>query len=890
MTDQLDRVSTALADRYRIERELGAGGMATVYLAEDLKHHRKVALKVLRPELAAILGSERFLKEIEVTANLQHPNILPLYDSGNADSFLYYVMPFVEGESLRDKLNREQQLSVEETVKLAESVAAALEYAHQHDVIHRDIKPENILLQSGQALVADFGIALAVRAAGGTRLTETGLSLGTPHYMSPEQATGDRELDARSDVYSLGVMVYEMLVGEPPHLGNSAQAIIAKILSETPAPIGRTREMVPGNVDAAVHKALAKSPADRFTSAAQFAAALMNPAFTLPTPQATTVGDAPPGWQWNRLSTALTALVAGLLLIIIWALVRPEPPQPVTRFGVALAEDEVLVRSEPAAFGTSIALAPDGSRFVYVGPAGDSGFQLWVKEQDHLSARPIAGTIGGRQPFFAPDGQRIGFIVRDTRELKAVSLTGEPPVTLATSDLFRLGGAWAPDGYVYFVLRPEGGLARVPATGGGVPEPVTTLDTARGERRHAWPDILPNGKGVLVTVEHENGFSEQDEIAVVDLALREHRVLVRGLLGRYAQSGHLVYVRFDGALMAVPFDQEKLELTGAPVSVAGNIQVSRGPDLALSREGTLLYMSGLRLQDPEEMVWVARDGTAQEIDPGWTADFSALALSPDGTQLVVSVRTGEQQLQLWVKDLNRGPLHKLTFEGTVNRDPAWMPDGRSIMFVSNRGEDFNVYVKPADGGQVARLVLDLERPINQAFPSPNGEWMVYTVGEVPDWDIFAIRPGVDSVPIALAAEAGVDEYDPALSPDGRWLAYTSDESGRSEVFVRRFPNGATKWQVSTNGGRQPRWAHSGRELFYRTATGPFEMVAVEVLLGATFVRGTQRSLFSSGPLDPNRWHIAPDDQRFLFVRLRDAGGQLVLVENFFEELTAKVGK
>ena len=294
------RLTTALADRYAIEREIGAGGMATVYLAEDLKHHRKVAVKVLRPELAAVLGAERFLKEIEVTANLQHPNILPLYDSGEADAFLYYVMPYIEGESLRDKLNREKQLAVEETVEIAKSVAGALSYAHERGVIHRDIKPENILLQAGQALVADFGIALAVSQAGGTRLTETGLSLGTPHYMSPEQAMGDRELDARSDVYSLGATVYEMLVGDPPHMGSTVQAIIAKVLSETPSPITRARELVPPNVDAAVRQSLAKTPADRFHSAAEFAEALTNPAFTLQTAATQAAERAAPAEPWKR--------------------------------------------------------------------------------------------------------------------------------------------------------------------------------------------------------------------------------------------------------------------------------------------------------------------------------------------------------------------------------------------------------------------------------------------------------------------------------------------------------------------------------------------------------------------------------------------------------------
>jgi eukaryotic-like serine/threonine-protein kinase len=267
-------LAAALRDRYRIERELGTGGMATVYLAEDLKHHRQVAVKVLRPELTAVLGPARFLKEIETTAKLQHPHILPLFDSGEADTFLYYVMPYVEGESLRGRLQREKQLSVPESLRIAREVLSALDYAHRHGIIHRDIKPENVLLHDGQALLADFGIALAVQAAGGSRMTETGLSLGTPGYMSPEQATGDRVLDARSDVYSVACLLYEMLAGEPPHTGPTVQSVIAAVVTKEPEAIGARRSTVPPHVGAAVHRALAKLPADRFESAAEFARAL----------------------------------------------------------------------------------------------------------------------------------------------------------------------------------------------------------------------------------------------------------------------------------------------------------------------------------------------------------------------------------------------------------------------------------------------------------------------------------------------------------------------------------------------------------------------------------------------------------------------------------------
>src|SRR5215216_596109 len=273
----LTRLGAALADRYRIERELGAGGMATVYLAFDIKHDRKVALKVLKPELAAVLGAERFVVEIKTTAALQHPHILPLFDSGTADGFLYYVMPFVEGETLRNKLSRETQLGIDEALRIATQVADALDYAHRHGVIHRDIKPENILLHDGRPMVADFGIALAVSAAAGGRMTETGLSLGTPHYMSPEQATAEKEITARSDVYSLGSVLYEMLTGEPPHMGTSAQQIIMKIITEPAAPVTKLRKSVPPNVAAAVAKSLEKLPADRFENSKSFSDALANP-------------------------------------------------------------------------------------------------------------------------------------------------------------------------------------------------------------------------------------------------------------------------------------------------------------------------------------------------------------------------------------------------------------------------------------------------------------------------------------------------------------------------------------------------------------------------------------------------------------------------------------
>src|SRR5438552_6616254 len=399
MADVRERLEGALAEQYAIERQLGAGGMATVYLARDLKHDRHVAMKVLRPELAAVLGIDRFLSEIRVTAHLQHPHILPLFDSGQAGGLIYYVMPYVEGETLRRRLERERQLPIDEAVSLTANVAAALDYAHRHGVVHRDIKPENVLFQDHQAVVADFGIALAVSAAAGSRLTQTGLSLGTPQYMSPEQATGDRLIDARSDIYSLAAVLYEMLAGEPPHTGPTVQSVLARVVTDRPRPLRQLRDSVPPHVEAAVLKALAKVRADRFQTAAQFAEALARP------------GAASAPRRVDRLAARDVApwAIAGLTIgLALWVALRPRPAprlRPVARFTLALPPGAPL-----AAFsaGPTVALSPDGSRIVYVSST-TTGNQLFSRKLEELEPVALAGTQNARGPFFSPDGRWVAY-------------------------------------------------------------------------------------------------------------------------------------------------------------------------------------------------------------------------------------------------------------------------------------------------------------------------------------------------------------------------------------------------------------------------------------------------------------------------------------------------
>ena len=470
MSDPVTRLNAALEGRYRIDRELGEGGMATVYLAEDLKHHRNVALKVLKPELAAVVGAERFLAEIETTAGLQHPHILPLFDSGEADGSVFYVMPHVEGESLRDWLDRETQLPVTDAVELARKVADALDYAHGRGVIHRDIKPANIMLsERGDPLVADFGIALAVSQAGGGCLTETGLSLGTPHYMSPEQALADRQVDPRSDVYSLGAMLYEMLAGAPPFAAPLAQAVLAKILTEDARPVDEHRKTVPAHVAAVVARSLEKLPADRFASAAEFQAALGDTHFeyqprataarrtTLPdsaVSRATWVG------RGRRLLTGSVVVV--LAITAAWGWLRTVPT-PVSRYSVTLPDGQ----SFSSIIGSHLAIAPDGSTFVFSLDAGGPD-QLWVRGRDELGATVLSGTTGARSPAYSPDGARLAFS-RFGGGIEVISVSGGPSIPVAEgaddSALYDAGGhTLGPDGFIY--AEGQGGIVRVSADGG----------------------------------------------------------------------------------------------------------------------------------------------------------------------------------------------------------------------------------------------------------------------------------------------------------------------------------------------------------------------------------------------------------------------------------------
>jgi serine/threonine-protein kinase len=866
--DPITRLNAALEGRYLIESELGEGGMATVYLADDIKHERKVALKVLKPELAAVVGADRFLAEIKTTANLQHPHILPLFDSGEADSFLFYVMPYVEGETLQERIDREKQLPVAEAVRIAADIAEALEHAHRQGIIHRDIKPANVLMSNGRPLIADFGIALAVGVAGGDRLTETGLSVGTPWYMSPEQATGDQQVGPASDTYSLAAVLYEMLTAEPPFTGRTAQAVLGRIIQGALVSVSETRKSVPVNVDHAIRKALERLPADRFTGVGEFAAALGQPGFRYADPSVGTRSER--NRLWKGISIGSTILAAGFGVAFVWAVQR-SPERQVMYAPLALADEQELV---PVG-SPSVALSRDGTRLVYTG-SWDGSQMLLLRRMDRLEVEPVTGTAGAHDPFFSPDGSAVGFF--SGGKLRTVSLVDGRSLTLADVPTSR-GGTWSDDGYVYYAAGTVGGLRRVRETGGGESETVTQLLAS-----HRWPSALPGGAGVLVGT--YAGDAAYAGIAVVPPGDSARLVIEHGLMPQYSATGHLVFVDLDGAVQAVPFDLETLETTGPVFTVFEGVSVdlsSVGADISLAQDGTLAYVSGSSVYG---LVRVDRNGVERVLADSLLG-LEAVRVSPDGRQLAMSMqeRTG---MAVMVYDIAGGASRRLTFDGTA-RYPSWHPMGDRLVFSlrtpSTDGVD--LYEVSTNGGEPPT-------PVYQApFDQYEGEW-------TPDGERLAIR---ETTPVrgryVVSFEMGDDSVRSvlrtpfndraiALSPDGRRIAYVSDESGVDEVYVRDFPGPGGRLKVSVNGGGEPRWSADGRELFYRNMRS---FVAVPIRDGPVFQYGQEQVLFADVYArngDHGQYGVDPTGEFFYLPQSATRKASVVLVFNWSDALLERM--
>ena len=859
------RLSTALADRYRIERELGQGGMATVYLAEDLKHDRKVAIKVLRPELAAVIGAERFLREIKTIATLQHPHILGLIDSGEVNGTAYYVMPFVEGESLRDRLSREMQLPVVDAVRIAREVASALDYAHRHGVIHRDIKPENIMLHDGQALVADFGIALAASKAGGGRMTETGMSLGTPTYMSPEQALGEREISSRSDVYALGAMTYEMLVGEPPFTGPTAQAIIARVMTEDPRSLTIQRKTIPPGVEAAVLTALQKLPADRFATAAEFASALANPTTATMAQTSARPVVVPPvrrGWL-TAGAAAVLALVAGLVIGGRRAAPGSVGPTDVVRATLSLG-DSTAIR---AIDNLRLAIAPSGQRIAFIGSDGADD-ALWVRDLNEPGAHPLPGTKRAFAPFFSPDGQSIGFFVVASggTQLKVISVAGGVARTVVQDSVASFGGAdWGDDGQIYFTNSSRG-ISRVASTGGSATR-VTRPDSTSGNREHDYPDVLPGSRRALVML--WKGSVASNHIGLIDLTTGAVTDLTEGSFARYVPPDFLVIGSSEGRVLVARFDPRQGRLQGTPVPMLQDAQeepTNGTVQFAVSETGTILYQR--RAGTGGGIAWVDRSGKLTPIDTTMRGVLGSLALSPDGTQIAVTrIESGESQV--WVKQLSTGAFSRLSFDVTDADRPVWTPDGRRVAFLATRNERRTSWVRRADGSDSLQAASPGGTRLDEIAFDPLGRYtLLRTEGAgLGSRRVLLVQNGVDTVPRVLL-QSRFDQFAMTVSPDGRWLAYVSNESGFSEVYVRPFPNvDSARFVISVGGGMEPMWRRDGSELFFRNSRG--EMFAVPVTTGRSFTHSTPRLLFSVTGLALQEYYrsydLHPDGKRFLML-------------------------
>ena len=874
MTDVLGRLTAALAGRYAIERELGAGGMATVYLAHDVKHDRHVALKVLRPELAAMLGAERFVVEIKTTAALQHPHILPLFDSGQADGFLYYVMPYIEGVTLRDKLNRETQLGIEEAVRITTEVADALDYAHRHGVIHRDIKPENILLHDGRPMVADFGIALALSAAAGGRMTETGMSLGTPHYMSPEQATADKEISGRSDIYSLASVLYEMLTGQPPHVGGSAQQIIMKIIAEEAQPVANLRKSVPPNVAAAVNKALERLPADRFASAAEFAQALKDPHFTAGETEAAAhargTGAARAWWRdWRPWAAAAALAVAGVALGRL-APRAPAPLEAVERFDVSVPAQKGFVGAPV----NSLALSPDGGMAVYVGRAsGGAGYQLYARRLAQRAAfEPVPGTESGAFPAFSPDGRQLAYMTPDGPRVIGVPFAGATAASIAAS-VQTLGGlAWL--GNAALVMTDlRGGLARVTLDGR-----LTTFarpDTTAGERNLFPQASLPDGRTVLAIATRSNN-AIGSLVAVDSRTGRRTPVAVGEVNAAWYAEGFLLWTLPSGALQAAPFDPRRVRVTGSPVTLAEGVRqaVGGGGQVAVSEAGSLAYLP----EQPFSLTLVDLAGHREVVAQG--KRFHSPRFSPDGSRLATDfLQQGTRDV--WTLDLRQRTLTRLTFEND-GHDPVWSRDGRWIYYVHNAG----IWRRRADGGGAPDSVYTGND--TQVLGFTTDGTIVGASGSGP-FDLVLLSAATPHTVTPLVATP-YNEEAATVSPDGRWLAYSSDETGRPEIYVRPFAGGGSggKVLVSEGGGSEPRWSPDGRSLYYRgLKDGALVLFAARVAAGADFAVSSLAPLFDVSDFDSAEphanWDVSPDGKRFAMV---DVGAMtdMVFVLNWRLEL------
>jgi eukaryotic-like serine/threonine-protein kinase len=883
---------------YKIVSLLGVGGMGEVYQAHDTRLDRRVAIKVLPP--AFVHDTERlarFQREARLLASLNHPHICTLFDVGRQSGTDFLVMEYLEGETLAARLMT-GPLPLEKVLLYATEIADALDKAHRKGVTHRDLKPGNIMLTKAGTKLLDFGLAkLKQESAPSTvslsqlptndTLTAQGAILGTLQYMAPEQVQGG-EVDARTDIFAFGAMVYEMVTGKKVFDGKNSASVMAKILESDPPPMSSLQPMTPPALDRVVRKCLAKDPEKRWQGASDLGdelkwiaegSSLITSVSTAPAK-----GFRTPGRRALILGLGVLLLGVTGASLAVWNL-KSSLRLPVTRTVITLPPSQKLAGSDQPL----VALSPDGSQLCYVANEGGSQ-QLFLRAMDSLEARPIPGTEGAVNPFFSPNGQWLGFFAGG--KLMKVSVNGGSVVTLGEIEQAR-GASWGNQGMIVFAPSAYSVLLGV-SEAGGAPQSLTRLE--KEENSNRWPEFLPGGKAVLFTAGTAvPGVFTNSQVAVQSLGTGERLKLIQGgTLARYAPTGHLVFAQ-GGSLMAVPFDPQRLTATGVAVPVVDGVPqspVTGAAQYSFSNNGSLVYVSGGVLGTLSRLVWVSRNGVEQRI-AAIGHNYQTPRLSPDGRHVAVGIV--EQESQVWVFDLSRETLTRFSFEGNTNSGPIWTTDGKRIAFLStNNDGPWNFFWRLADGsGGLEQLTSDGDL-LSPSSWSPNGQLLAFDkVNDITGNDIWVLRLGDHKAQPFLRTP--FKEGAPRFSPDGQWLAYVSDESSRYEIYVRPYPGSGEKLQISTGGGTEPMWNPNGRELFYRSGD---KMMAADIVTRPSFVAGKPRMLFQGQyqsttvpRLDPN-YDVSPDGQRFLMLKPTEqeqaVPTQINVVLNWFEELKRRV--
>ena len=851
---------------YDVTALIGEGGMGQVYQATDTKLNRQVALKIL-PEAFATDPDRlaRFQREAQVLASLNHPNIAQIHGIEEEDGTRALVLELVEGQTLAERI-KQGPIPIDEALPIAKQIAEALEAAHEAGVIHRDLKPANIKVrEDGTVKVLDFGLAKALdtRPQGDpsesptltAAATQMGVIMGTAAYMSPEQASG-KPADERSDLWSFGVVLFEMLTGRRLFDGETVSHVIAQVL-ERRIDYTSVQERMPPPVLRLLRRCLEREQRRRLKDPTE-ACVMLDEAREGDEGQ-TTAGR-PTAWSLSgSAGFAGATMLAGAVIAaaFVWTAIRPDPPR-VTRF-VVTPDDGAPLRITMSS--ADLALSPDGSRVAFLaGQEGPGAGRLYVRSLDRLTSDVLVGEeVAAVGPFFSPDGQAVGFydVEGGSRLLKRVPVGGGPVTTICELPGPLRGASWGRDGYIVF--GAGSGLWRVAASG-GEPELLANRDPTLDERSYRWPEVLPDGDSVLVTLRT----SRDLQIAALSLETREHTVLMNGLYARYSPSGHLVYAA-DGDLWVVPFDLRRLEISGDPILVLEGVLSKElnqifgvggtgAANFALSADGTLIYMVAPDEEGPRRtMVWVDRTGDEGPIGIP-AAAFESPRISPDGRHVAVEVRAPGNR-DVMVYDLERGTATRLTNDPALDAYPVWLATGERVLFSSTRDGPFNLYSRAADGtGPVDRVAMSDAVQWPQAV-SPDGGSLV--IGYTPDYINYDVHLlSLDSSePAESLVQTASREFMSDLSPNGRWIAYASEESGQWEVYVQPFPDvtGGRRTTVSRDGGWAPVWSASGRELFYRRH-GTWEMMVVPVETDPTFSLGVPEVLFEAPYL------VADDNQ------------------------------